>query len=316
MRHRSPFDRPRHALAGRRVELGRLGEREPLLLRGRNDRRRERMLAAPAPGSPRGAAIRRRAKPRRGRPARRRRGLPSVSVPVLSTTSVSTFSNRSSASAFLISTPDCAPRPTPTMIDIGVASPSAHGQAMISTETAATRPKAKRGSGPNIAQATKASDGDGDDQRHEPARHLVGEPLDRRPAALRLGHHLDDLRQHRVAADAFGAHDEAAALVDRPADRRGRRRVLATGIDSPVTIDSSTALAAFDDFAVDRDLLAWAHAQPVADRDRFERDILVARRRRGRAARSWARDRAARGSRRRSARGRAARAPARAARAR
>ena len=65
-------------------------------------------------------------------------GLPSVSVPVLSTTSVSTFSSRSSASAFLISTPACAPRPTPTMIDIGVARPSAQGQAMIRTATAAT----------------------------------------------------------------------------------------------------------------------------------------------------------------------------------
>jgi hypothetical protein len=31
-------------------------------------------------------------------------------------------------------------RPTPTMIDIGVARPSAQGQAMISTETAATSP--------------------------------------------------------------------------------------------------------------------------------------------------------------------------------
>ena len=67
-------------------------------------------------------------------------GLPSVSVPVLSTTSVSTFSIRSSASAFLISTPACAPRPVPTMIDIGVARPSAHGQAMISTDTAAISP--------------------------------------------------------------------------------------------------------------------------------------------------------------------------------
>ena len=65
-------------------------------------------------------------------------GRPSVSVPVLSTTSVSTRSRRSSASAFLISTPSAAPRPTPTMIDIGVARPSAQGQAMISTETAAT----------------------------------------------------------------------------------------------------------------------------------------------------------------------------------
>ena len=84
-------------------------------------------------------------------------GLPSVSVPVLSTTSVSTFSMRSSASAFLISTPACAPRPTPTMIDIGVARPSAQGQAMMSTLTAATRPNAMRGSGPNQAQAPKAS---------------------------------------------------------------------------------------------------------------------------------------------------------------
>ena len=63
-------------------------------------------------------------------------GLPSVNVPVLSTTSVSTFSMRSSAAAFLMSTPAEAPLPTPTMTAIGVARPSAHGQAMISTETA------------------------------------------------------------------------------------------------------------------------------------------------------------------------------------
>ena len=84
-------------------------------------------------------------------------GLPSVSVPVLSTTSVSIFSMRSSASAFLIKTPACAPRPTPTMIDIGVASPSAQGQAMIRTLTAATMPKAIRGSGPNEAQTPNAT---------------------------------------------------------------------------------------------------------------------------------------------------------------
>ncbi|MNI26937.1 hypothetical protein D3C73_806580 [compost metagenome] len=83
-------------------------------------------------------------------------GRPSVSVPVLSTMIVSTFSICSSASAFLIRTPACAPRPTPTMIDIGVASPSAQGQAMIRTETAATRPKEKRGSGPQTDQAMKA----------------------------------------------------------------------------------------------------------------------------------------------------------------
>jgi len=45
----------------------------------------------------------------------------------------------------------------PTMIDIGVASPSAQGQAMIRTVTAATSPNDTRGSGPNIIQAAKAS---------------------------------------------------------------------------------------------------------------------------------------------------------------
>ena len=54
-------------------------------------------------------------------------GLPSVNVPVLSTTSVSIFSSVSSASALLIRTPAVAPRPVPTMMDIGVASPARTG---------------------------------------------------------------------------------------------------------------------------------------------------------------------------------------------
>ena len=84
-------------------------------------------------------------------------GLPSVSVPVLSTISVSTLANSSSASASLTSTPACAPRPVAVMIDIGVARPSAQGQAMISTETAETMAKTMRGSGPNSAHTTKAA---------------------------------------------------------------------------------------------------------------------------------------------------------------
>ena len=43
------------------------------------------------------------------------------------------------ASAFRNSTPAVAPRPTATMIDMGVARPSAQGQAMISTAMALTR---------------------------------------------------------------------------------------------------------------------------------------------------------------------------------
>src|SRR4029450_9586226 len=92
-------------------------------------------------------------------------GLPSVSVPVLSTTIVVTFSIVSSASALRMRTPASAPRPVPTMIDIGVARPRAHGHAMMSTATAFTRALASRGSGPytdqvtNVASATTITNG-------------------------------------------------------------------------------------------------------------------------------------------------------------
>ncbi len=84
-------------------------------------------------------------------------GLPSVSVPVLSTISVSMRSITSSASAFLINTPACAPRPTPTITLIGVARPSAHGQAMISTATALRMAKAIAGAGPQMLQTTNVT---------------------------------------------------------------------------------------------------------------------------------------------------------------
>ena len=43
------------------------------------------------------------------------------------------------------------------MTDIGVASPSAHGQAMMSTETADTNAYDNAGLGPQTDHATKAS---------------------------------------------------------------------------------------------------------------------------------------------------------------
>ncbi len=142
------------ALAGRRVEFFHLAEIEIALLGRPHDGVGQRMFARPldARRQPQNFGL---VKSLAGTMATTF-GLPSVSVPVLSTTSVSIFSMRSSASAFLISTPACAPRPTPTMIDIGVARPSAQGQAMMSTLTAATRPNAMRGSGPNQAQAPNA----------------------------------------------------------------------------------------------------------------------------------------------------------------
>ncbi len=71
---------------------------------------------------------------------RSKRGRPSVRVPVLSTINVSTRHICSMAAALRNSTPCVAPRPVATMMDIGVARPSAQGQAMIRTATALIRP--------------------------------------------------------------------------------------------------------------------------------------------------------------------------------
>jgi len=58
------------------------------------------------------------------------------------------------------------------------------------------------------------------DAGHEVAGHHVREPLDGCPAALGLADHADDLREQCFAADTFGAHHEAAALVQSAADDR------------------------------------------------------------------------------------------------
>ena len=63
--------------------------------------------------------------------------VPVVTVPVLSSTTVSTRRVDSSTSGPLMSRPSCAPRPVPTSSAVGVARPSAQGHAMISTDTAA-----------------------------------------------------------------------------------------------------------------------------------------------------------------------------------
>ena len=65
-------------------------------------------------------------------------GLPSVKVPVLSITKVSTRARVSRVAASRTSTPAAAPRPMPTMTDMGVARPRAQGHAMMSTATAFT----------------------------------------------------------------------------------------------------------------------------------------------------------------------------------
>ena len=75
-------------------------------------------------------------------------GFPSVTVPVLSSTTVVRSPARCSASPPLISTPSSAPLPLATITAVGTARPMAQGQAMISTATAAAK---ARTSGASVA---------------------------------------------------------------------------------------------------------------------------------------------------------------------
>ena len=145
---------------------------------------------------------------------------PVVTVPVLSSTTVSIVRVDSSTSGPLISRPSWAPRPVPTMSAVGVASPSAHGQAMISTATAAVN--AKVALSPVPSQKPSVATASADHDRHEDAGHPIGEPLHRRLAGLRLGDQPSDLGECGVGADLRGAHDEPPAGV-RPSPPRPRR---------------------------------------------------------------------------------------------
>ena len=75
----------------------------------------------------------------------------------MSTNKVSTVLSTSMAAASLNSTPRVAPRPVATMIDMGVASPRAQGQAMMSTATALSSASVRLGCGPNMLQAAKVT---------------------------------------------------------------------------------------------------------------------------------------------------------------
>ena len=104
---------------------------------------------------------------------------PSVTVPVLSSRTVSTSRVASRTSGPLMTMPSCAPRPVPTSSAVGVARPSAQGQAMTSTATAAVT--AYDASAPASSQPISVTSGEHEDDGHEHARDPVGEPLHRRP---------------------------------------------------------------------------------------------------------------------------------------
>ena len=227
---------------------------------------------------------------RRRRRAPRRPRRPSagraVSVPVLSKTTVSTRWAASSASPPRIRMPASAPRPVPTMIAVGVARPMAHGQAMTTTLMNAVSASVSRGSGPNSEPDRRTSPRRGRGRAARTtsairsARRWIG-----RLAALGPPDELDDPGERRVAPDARGPHDERAGRVERRADDLVARRRPRPGSARRSASTASTADAALDDDAVDRDLLAGP--DPQAGRRRptasSATSRLAGRRRRRRA---------------------------------
>ena len=237
----------------------------PRSLRAGDDRRGQRMLAGPleARGEAQQLVL---VDAGAARPSTSR-GLPSVSVPVLSTTSVSTFSRRSSASALRISTP------------------------AVRAAAGADHDRHRRRQ-PERAGAGDDQHRDGVDQRVRQAR--LG--ADQRPRPTKVttatsehgGHEPGRRRRRPAAGSARGcaAPRRPSARSARAACRAPTRSARITKLPVPLTVPPVTLVAgrlldrdrlagdhrfvdgaaALEHDAVDRHLLAGPHAQPVARR--------------------------------------------------
>ena len=124
---------------------------------------------------------------------------------------------------------------------------------MMRTATAATSPNDKRGSGPKI----------------DHAMNLVGQPLDRRTAALRFRHHLHDAGEHGVPADLVGAHDQGTGGIESAGDESGAR-FLGDGHRFTGHHRFVDRRAAAHNFAIYGNFFAGPHAQAITHRDDVE----------------------------------------------
>ncbi len=161
-----------------------------------------------------------------------------VTVPVLSTAMTPTDLARSSTSGPAMMTPSVAPRPVPTSRAVGVARPSAQGQAMMRTATAAVAANS-RGSPAscqpaNVIKAMMSTIGTNTPEIVS-ASACTG--------ALRVwaSSTMRAMRDSSVSSPSAVARTTRRPLAFRVAPITGSPGSLSTGSDSPVTIDSSTA---------------------------------------------------------------------------
>ena len=153
-------------------------------------------------------------------------------------TTVSTWRVDSSTSGPLIKSPSCAPRPVPTKIAVGVASPSAHGQAMISTATAAVNawatPWPTMRCPASVTSATSTTTGTKTCEILSTSRSTGALPACASRTSL------------PICASVVSAPTRVASTTRRPevfsvAPVTAEPSVTSTGTDSPVSMDSSTA---------------------------------------------------------------------------
>ena len=200
-------------------------------------------------------------------------GVPRVIVPVLSRTTAVTRRAVSSASPLPMRMPSSAARPVPTMTAVGVASPSAHGQAMMSTAMVVVIAMVSQPvSGPSSAQATKVAAARPSTSGTNQAETRSARRCMRHLRALRVLDQADDLRQRGVRADGGGPQHEAAGAVERGADD-----AVAGGLVHRQALAGQHALVhrgrAVGDDAVDRDLLTGPDPHQVTDDDVLDRDV-------------------------------------------
>ncbi len=163
---------------------------------------------------------------------------PVVTVPVLSSTIVSTLRVDSRISGPLMRTPSCAPRPVPTSSAVGVARPRAHGQAMMSTATAtvnaAVAPNPAPSQNPSVPTAIAMT---------------IGTKIPETLSARRWTSALPDWASSTslaICASCVSAPTRVARTTRRPpaltvAPVTSSPSATSTGTDSPVSIEASIA---------------------------------------------------------------------------
>lgn len=104
------------------------------------------------------------------------------------------------------------------MMDIGVASPSAHGHAMMRTDTAATTARPSTGAGAHVSQATNARAAAAMTAGTSTSSHRVCDSLDGCAAALRVGDYVNNTRQHGIRTDFLGVHHQRTGAIDSTSD--------------------------------------------------------------------------------------------------